>query len=142
MTSCAGLEDEEDEEEEKKEDSPKGDDKTLIVLEALPARMGWRQIFRLPEEMRQCVATALHHPELYADKVRNIGESSKGLPQYATYNTPITFTDDDLLLGSKLYNRPLFVTSYIREQKAKRILVDGGSLLTSRLRLRRMSWEL
>ena len=52
MTSCTELEDEEDGEEEKQEDSPKGDDKTLVVLEALPARMGWRQIFHLPEEMR------------------------------------------------------------------------------------------
>jgi len=40
MTSCVELEDEEDEEEEKQEDSPKGYDKTLTVIEALPARMG------------------------------------------------------------------------------------------------------
>ena len=62
MTSCTKLENEEDGEEEKQEDSPKGDDKTLIVLEALPAQMGWRQVFRLLKEMRQCVATTLHHP--------------------------------------------------------------------------------
>ena len=41
--------------------------------------------------------------------------------------TTITFFDDDLVLGSKQHNRPLFVTGYIREQKVKRILVDGGS---------------
>ncbi|KAL0286808.1 UNVERIFIED_CONTAM: hypothetical protein Sangu_2720500 [Sesamum angustifolium] len=35
----------------------------------------------------------------------------------------ITFTDEDLLLGSKPYNHPLFV----REQKVNRILIDGGS---------------
>ena len=40
MTSCTELEDQEDGEEEKQEDSPKGDDKTLIILEALAARMG------------------------------------------------------------------------------------------------------
>jgi len=91
--------------------------------------MGWRQIFCLPEEMHQCVATALHHLELYADKVGNIGESSKGLAHYTTYNTAITFTDDDLLLGSKPHNRPLFMTGYIREQKVKRILVDEGSAI-------------
>jgi len=38
----------------------------------------------------------------------------------------ITFNDDGLL-GSKLYNRPLFVTRYIRRQMVNRILVDGGS---------------
>ncbi|KAL0302096.1 UNVERIFIED_CONTAM: hypothetical protein Sangu_2501200 [Sesamum angustifolium] len=39
----------------------------------------------------------------------------------------ITFTDDDLLLGSKPHNRPLFVAGYVREQKVNRILIDGGS---------------
>ncbi|KAL0396390.1 UNVERIFIED_CONTAM: hypothetical protein Scaly_0087400 [Sesamum calycinum] len=38
----------------------------------------------------------------------------------------ITFTDD-LLLGSKPHNRPLFVAGYVREQKVNRILIDGGS---------------
>ncbi|KAL0437808.1 UNVERIFIED_CONTAM: hypothetical protein Sradi_0488700 [Sesamum radiatum] len=39
----------------------------------------------------------------------------------------ITFTDEDLLLGSKPHNRPLFVVGYVREQKVNRILIDGGS---------------
>ncbi|KAL0448880.1 UNVERIFIED_CONTAM: hypothetical protein Slati_1444400 [Sesamum latifolium] len=39
----------------------------------------------------------------------------------------ITFTDEDMLLGSKLHNRPLFVAGYVREQKVNRILIDGGS---------------
>ncbi|KAL0361615.1 UNVERIFIED_CONTAM: hypothetical protein Sradi_3846000 [Sesamum radiatum] len=38
----------------------------------------------------------------------------------------ITFTDEDLLLGSKPHNRPLFVAGYVREQKVNRILIDGG----------------
>ncbi|KAL0453380.1 UNVERIFIED_CONTAM: Transposon Tf2-12 polyprotein [Sesamum latifolium] len=39
----------------------------------------------------------------------------------------ITFIDEDLLLGSKPHNRPLFVVGYVREQKVNRILIDGGS---------------
>ncbi|KAL0401598.1 UNVERIFIED_CONTAM: hypothetical protein Slati_4189700 [Sesamum latifolium] len=39
----------------------------------------------------------------------------------------ITFTDEDLLLGSKPHNRPLFVAGYVCEQKVNRILIDGGS---------------
>ncbi|KAL0462265.1 UNVERIFIED_CONTAM: hypothetical protein Slati_0114100 [Sesamum latifolium] len=39
----------------------------------------------------------------------------------------ITFTDKDLLLGSKLHNRPLFIAGYVRDQKVNRILIDGGS---------------
>ena len=51
MTSYTRLEDEEDREEEKQENSPKGDDKTLIILEALLGCMGWAQSFHLPEEI-------------------------------------------------------------------------------------------
>ncbi|KAL0289304.1 UNVERIFIED_CONTAM: hypothetical protein Scaly_2546900 [Sesamum calycinum] len=39
----------------------------------------------------------------------------------------ITFTDEDLLLGSKPHNRLLFVAGYVREQKVNRILINGGS---------------
>ncbi|CAA0836876.1 Unknown protein, partial [Striga hermonthica] len=39
----------------------------------------------------------------------------------------VTFTDEDLLLGSKPHNRPLFVTGYTRKRKVNRILIDGGS---------------
>ena len=72
LTSYAELEDEEGGGEEKQEDSPNGDDKTLTVLQALLERMGRSQIFRLPEEMRQCTATAFHHLELYADNVKDV----------------------------------------------------------------------
>ncbi|CAA0832644.1 Unknown protein, partial [Striga hermonthica] len=39
----------------------------------------------------------------------------------------VTYTDEDLMLGSKPHNRPLFVTGYTREKKVNRILIDGGS---------------
>ncbi|KAL0445938.1 UNVERIFIED_CONTAM: hypothetical protein Slati_1721700 [Sesamum latifolium] len=39
----------------------------------------------------------------------------------------ITFTDEDLLLGSKPHKCPLFVAGYPREQKVNKILIDGGS---------------
>ncbi|CAA0812524.1 Unknown protein, partial [Striga hermonthica] len=39
----------------------------------------------------------------------------------------MVFTDEDLLLGSKPHNRPLFVAGYVQEQKINRILIDGGS---------------
>ena len=39
----------------------------------------------------------------------------------------ISFTDEDLLLGTKLHNRPLFVSGYIREQRLGRILIDDAS---------------
>ncbi|CAA0822242.1 Unknown protein, partial [Striga hermonthica] len=39
----------------------------------------------------------------------------------------MVFTDEDLLLGSKPHNRPLFVAGYVQEQKVNRILIDRGS---------------
>ena len=35
----------------------------------------------------------------------------------------ISFTDEDLLLETKLHNRPLFVSGYIREQRLRCILI-------------------
>ncbi|KAL0378519.1 UNVERIFIED_CONTAM: hypothetical protein Sradi_3157400 [Sesamum radiatum] len=39
----------------------------------------------------------------------------------------LSFTDEDLLLGSKSHNRPLFILGFIQEQRVNRILIDGGS---------------
>ncbi|KAK4406582.1 hypothetical protein Sango_0664700 [Sesamum angolense] len=39
--------------------------------------------------------------------------------------SPITLTDEYLLLGSKPHNRPLFMAGYAREQKVNKILIDG-----------------
>ncbi|XP_070057676.1 uncharacterized protein [Nicotiana tomentosiformis] len=38
-----------------------------------------------------------------------------------------TFTNDDLLLGDTLHNRPLYLVVYIRDERVNRILVDEGS---------------
>ena len=47
--------------------------------------------------------------------------------QCANCHGKITFTDEDLLLGSKPHNRLLFVSCYICEEKVSRILIDDGS---------------
>ena len=136
MTSCYEMEDEEEGDEEKLKKYSESEEKTLTILQALLASTDWRQIFNFPEEICQHVVVAMQHPELYAEKVKDAGpsikdaaSSMKDVTQYAACNTTITFSDDDLLLGSKPHNRPLFVTGYIREQKVKQILVDGGSVV-------------
>ncbi|KAL0448417.1 UNVERIFIED_CONTAM: hypothetical protein Slati_1398100 [Sesamum latifolium] len=43
----------------------------------------------------------------------------------------ITFTDEDLLLGSKPHNCPLFVAGYVHEHKMNRILIDGGIVVNN-----------
>ena len=79
--------------------------------------------------MHEQVVIALHHTKLYADRVKAVKEPAKLLAQCATCNTAVSFTDEDLLLGSKPHNCLLFITGYIRGQKVKRILVDGGSAI-------------
>ncbi|XP_059316492.1 uncharacterized protein LOC132067311 [Lycium ferocissimum] len=44
-----------------------------------------------------------------------------------TCDTRITFTDDDLLLGETLHNRPLYMVGYALEKRINRILIDDGS---------------
>ncbi|XP_070035559.1 uncharacterized protein [Nicotiana tomentosiformis] len=39
----------------------------------------------------------------------------------------VMFTNDDLLLGDTLYNRPLYLVGYMRDERVNRIFVDGGS---------------
>ena len=123
MVLCSELEDEDGEKDvqtDVQEVSPSSiDDKVLTVLEFLPERMSWKHIFHLSEEMREQVTVSLHHAKLYVDKAKAVKEPAKLPTEYATCNTAVSFTNEDLLLGSKPHNRPLFVTGYIRGQKVK-----------------------
>ncbi|XP_015068882.1 uncharacterized protein LOC107013500 [Solanum pennellii] len=42
-------------------------------------------------------------------------------------DTKITFTDNDLLFGETLHNRPLYMVGHVLEKKINRILIDEGS---------------
>ncbi|KAH0636131.1 hypothetical protein KY290_036559 [Solanum tuberosum] len=44
-----------------------------------------------------------------------------------TCDTKITFTDNDLLFGETLHNRPLYMVGHVLEKKINRILIDEGS---------------
>ena len=130
MTSCFEFNDndnETNEEENSKKTLPrKRGDKVLTILEALLVYMGWQQIFYLPGTTCEQIVAAIHHAKLYADKVKNIPFMSSPT-QCVTCNTAVTFTDDDLLLGSKPHNCLLFVTRHIQGQMVNEILMDGGS---------------
>jgi len=67
----------------------------------------------------------LHHAKLYVGRVKAVKEPTKLPTQCATYNTVVSFTNDDLLLRFKPHNCPLFVNGYIRREKVKLILVDS-----------------
>ncbi|KAL2498281.1 Uncharacterized protein Adt_23831 [Abeliophyllum distichum] len=72
---------------------------------------------------RMALIAALIDPEAYQGKVL---EPSKSTP-YQDCMATITFNDDDLQLGSRLHNRPLYVSGYIQECKLYRIMIDCGS---------------
>ena len=122
MVSSSELEDEDGGEDVQADvqevPAPSIDDRVLAVLEFLPERMSWKQIFHFPEEMCEQVAVALHHAMLYVDKVKTLKELAKLPTQCATYNMVVSFTDEDLLLESKPHNHPLFVIGYIRGKKS------------------------
>ena len=50
--------------------------------------------------------------------------SKEAIALYAHYSDNMTFADEDLLLGSKPYNRPFFVLGYTWGQRVSHILID------------------
>jgi len=80
----------------------------------MPVCLNWGQIFSLPKKTHQHIVIALQHPKIYAKKVKGVVEMAEMPIQCASCNTAITFTDDDLLLGSKPHNHPLFVVGYVK----------------------------
>ncbi|XP_074304433.1 uncharacterized protein LOC141639153 [Silene latifolia] len=105
---------------------PQKENEVIKALNALLANMGWRQIFHLPKEKRQIILQGLDKPELFG-KMKDVGEHAEPSTQCVSCNAALTFSDEDLLLGSKPHNGPLYVSGYIRGQKVNRILIDGGS---------------
>ena len=65
---------------------------------------------------------ALEKPEMCTPSTNTLQQTQEC---YAC-SPDLTFTDEDLLLGSKPHNCPLYVSGYAREQKIDRILIDGG----------------
>ncbi|XP_012830541.1 PREDICTED: uncharacterized protein LOC105951637 [Erythranthe guttata] len=61
-----------------------------------------------------------------AERLSAISREEKS-QKLATCCTTMTFADEDLLLGSKPHNRPLFVSGLLHEKKVDRMLIDGGS---------------
>jgi len=87
-----------DEEGANKEDYLVEMDKTVAALEAMPIQLNWGHIFSLPNKTCQHMVVALQHPEIFANRVKGVVKMSKAAVQCASYNTVVTFTDDDLLL--------------------------------------------
>ncbi|KAM1201783.1 hypothetical protein ACFX2J_017829 [Malus domestica] len=107
-------------------------EKTLTLEEGLPTHFSIEEALRLPKKMRIALVAVLESPNDH-EVQESKNEGFKLRPhEYATccaIEDTIHFTDEDLLLGSKPHNRPLFVSGYVREHKVNRMLVDGGSAI-------------
>ncbi|KAM2661012.1 hypothetical protein EV2_023369 [Malus domestica] len=107
-------------------------EKTLTLEEGLPTHFSIEEALRLPKKIRIALAAVLESPNDHeVQESKNEGFKLRS-HEYATYcasEDTIHFTDEDLLLGSKPHNRPLFVSGYVREHKVNRMLVDGGSAI-------------
>ncbi|KAB2632370.1 hypothetical protein D8674_028617 [Pyrus ussuriensis x Pyrus communis] len=82
--------------------------------------------------MRRALIAVLASPDDHEVQESKDKSLELGLHEYATCyaaNDAITFIDEDLLLGLKPYNSPLFVSGYVKEYKVNRMLVDGGSAI-------------
>ena len=60
--------------------------------------------------------------------MKEINDDSLNL-SHGVCTTEISFNDEDLLLGLKLHNRPLFIKGYVDEKMVNRIFVDDGSTI-------------
>ena len=68
-------------------------------------------------------------PKIYANRAEGVVKMLETPVECNSCNMVVPFANDVLLLGSKPYNHPLFMASYVKEQKVNYILVDGGSAI-------------
>ncbi|RVW52984.1 hypothetical protein CK203_072696 [Vitis vinifera] len=107
----------------------KEEEGVVASLQHPPSPFSTHEMLQLPNEMLIALIQVLKNPTLYATKIKGAKRVEDESHNCAKCCAAITFTNEDLQLGSKLHNRPLFVTGYIREQNITRILIDGGSVV-------------
>ncbi|KAM1933519.1 hypothetical protein ACFX15_017812 [Malus domestica] len=103
-----------------------------MLEEGLPTHFSIEEALRLPKKMRIALAAVLESPndhEVQESKNEGLKPRPYECATCCAIDDAIHFTDEDLLLGSNPYNRPLFVSGYVREYKVNRMLVDGGSAI-------------
>jgi hypothetical protein len=86
----------------------------------------------MPTEIRRVenVLVACYHVDEEKTPIESVMKKShddSSNLSHGVCTTEISFNDEDLLLGSKLHNRPFFIKGYVDEKIVNRILVDDGS---------------
>ncbi|KAM0982924.1 hypothetical protein ACFX1X_016060 [Malus domestica] len=103
---------------------------TLTPEEGLPIHFSIEETLQLPKKIRRALATVLASPEdheVQESKNKGLSPRPYECAVCCAAEDTIHFADEELLLGSKPHNRPLFVSGYVRGHKVSRMLVDGGS---------------
>jgi hypothetical protein len=102
-------------------------------LKKIPVMLSVYDDLCLSSELRNAFISALSFPKDYKveasqaeikDKVE-VSQAEVKLPQTQS----ISFSDDDLLLGNKMHNRPLLMFGEIDDLPINRIMIDGGSAI-------------
>jgi len=86
----------------------------------------------MPIEMRRIenVPVACYHVDEEKTHTKPVMKENHDDPSNLSHGVctiEISFNNEDLLLGSKLYNRSLFIKGYVDEKMMNRILVNDGS---------------
>ena len=109
--------------DEKEDVDHGGPSETLTSLEEFQSRVDEVEPLQSSTPPKEVLTQAPEKPEMCTPSTNTLQQTQEC---YAC-SPDLTFTDEDLLLGSKPHNRPLYVSGYAREQKIDRILIDGGS---------------
>ena len=96
---------------------------TLSSLEELQSQVDEVEPSQSSTSPKKVLTQPLEKPEMYSPSTNTLQQTQEC---YAC-SPDLTFTNEDLLLGFKPHNRPLYVSGYAREQKINRILINGGS---------------
>jgi hypothetical protein len=99
----------------------------VAALKEMPPSFSLRKVSQLPRSSRLALDRMSEEPQKYEQFTNEVNDTKVDLSPSASCCVAITFTDEDLQLGSRPHNRLLFVSGYIKEQKVSRILIDGGS---------------
>ncbi|KAK2975803.1 hypothetical protein RJ640_022763 [Escallonia rubra] len=107
----------EDEHDSDEETIDENNESMLTFLRGLPLRFTLQEMFDLPQSAHEVLRRVLEEPKKYSSAIREIDDLKTTTATCTSCCASITFTDEDLQLGPKPHNRPLFVSGYIRERK-------------------------
>ncbi|KAJ8615256.1 hypothetical protein MRB53_034628 [Persea americana] len=102
----------------------------LAHLKNIQAPLSVYDVLRLSQHIRKALIKAFLDPDEFLNEVHQTEielESAFSPNICAACLATISFMDEDILLGTKAHNRPLFVKGILAKVKMNRIMLDCGS---------------